>query len=659
MADENSFIQEIKFKVDDSELRAAVEFMKKELGNVSVSISSKLQTDLNKAGTEAEKTAKDVEKIGTEAEKTASDVEKIGKNLNKVDNGAKKAAVGAKKQADETKRANQEAHKLQGAWGKVAGAVKGALASYVGFKGISKLIGFGQGSIAAFSAQKRSELQLDTVLKNRNLGYASGYIKDAASEIQKRTTIGDESMIAGAAELATYVQDPRQLKRMMSLLADYSMGMTGGAELSPEALTNLATGLGKAFDGSYEAMRKKGFDTSELETIEKALKLNEDIEKGNVSIDKKTGELKLSNDEKQLLKWLNKNKGKNIEEMKITALENAMKDWKGLAEEFAKTDEGKIQQLKNTIGDMREEVGRKLLPVVGKLAKELKANLPALEEIFDSLSDAIVSLIDAVRDNMDNIKTFAKVMSKLVSFIAGNITSIIAFAGTLNAIKTFAPFASTGMGLVAAGIVGLAVVAIETSKKLRKARENSRYADAAEAVENFKRKRARVIQLKKQGKAWDQFSGKSVTQLEQEVMEDQKAVQKKIADYANTELQNGGEAGVEQEWLDAIFMSKGFNYKDSQGHVRHVFGKDANGDVTGLAEWKKKEQEFFDTYKDFMNGEMLKAKGDTTNNFVTVTNNITTDSDLVAKSIKENLRTLLTSQLNFTSRTSAAKALAI
>ena len=623
MADE--FVQDIKIKVDDSELRAAIELMRNAFGNgANVKITSGLEKGLKDAGKEAQKTAKATKDI-----------------------------------AKGTKEAKKETDGLAKSFNGMAGAVKNLVAAYAGFNGVSALIGFGKGSIEAFSAQKRSELQLDTVLKNRGIGYASGYIKNAASDLQKRTTIGDESMIAGASELATYVRDPKQLKRMMGLLADYSMGMTGGAELSPEAMTNLATGLGKAFDGSYEAMRKKGFDTSELETIEKALKLADDLKNGNIATDKKTGELKLSNDDKELVKWLQKNKGKNIEELKITALENALKDWKGLAEEFAKSDEGKIQQLKNTIGDMREEVGRKLLPVVGKLAKELKANLPALEEIFDSLKDAIVSLIDAVRYNMDNIKTFAKVMSELVSFIAGNITSIIAFAGALKAIKTFAPFASTGMGLVAAGIVGLAVAAIETSKKLRKARENSRYADAEEAVENFKRKQARVIQLKKQGKAWDQLSGKSVTQLEQEVMEDQKAVQKKIADYANTELQNGGEAGVEQEWLDAIFMSKGFNYKDSQGHVRHVFGKDANGDVTGLAEWKKKEQEFFDSYKEMMNDEMLKAKGDTTNNYVTVTNNITTDSDLVAKAIKENLRTLLTSQLNFTSRTSAAKALAI
>lgn len=636
MAEE--FVQVVKLKVDDSELRAAIDFMKKELGTVGVTIGSKITSATDQAATGAEK---------------------IGKGFSKADKEAKKTAKDAKDIAKGTKEAKKETDGLAKSFKGMAGAVKSLVAAYAGFKGVSALIGFGKGSIDAFTAQKRAELQLDTVLKNRGAGYASGYIKGEASRIQQRTTIGDESMIAGAAELATYVKDPRSLKRMMNLLADYSMGMTGGAELSPEALTNLATGLGKAFDGSYDAMRKKGFDTSELETIENALKLQDDLAKGNIKTDKKTGELKLSSDDKELLKWLKEHKGQNIEELKITALENALEDWKGLAEEFANTDEGKLQQLKNTIGDMREEVGRKLLPVVGKLANELKANLPTLEQIFDNLRDALVSIIEAVRDNLENIRDFAKVISELVSFIADHIQSIVAFSVALKAIKVFAPGASTGLGLVAAGIIGLAAAAIETSKKLRKARQDRRYGEAQEAVDNYVGMKNRIIRLKKQGKTFDPLTGQSVSQMEASLEGLRQKAGNAIRDYAKNEVENGQYAGVDQEWLDSLGVKPGGMYFKMGGRKINIYGKDANGEVTGLADWRKREQEFFGRYEDYKNEEMLKAKGNTTNNYVKVTNNITTDSDLVAKAIKENLRTLLTSQLNFTSRTSAAKALAI
>ena len=122
MADENSFVQQIKFKVDDSDLVAAIEFMKKELGVVNVAVGQKLTSN--------------IEKVGVEAQKTANDVGKIGQNFGKVDNEAKKAAKDTKKQADETRKAKAETDRLKGAWGKVAGAVKGAVAAYVGFQGI-------------------------------------------------------------------------------------------------------------------------------------------------------------------------------------------------------------------------------------------------------------------------------------------------------------------------------------------------------------------------------------------------------------------------------------------------------------------------------------------------------------------------------------------
>lgn len=656
MADENSFVQQIKFKVDDSDLVAAIEFMKKELGVVNVAVGQKLTSN--------------IEKVGVEAQKTANDVGKIGQNFGKVDNEAKKAAKDTKKQADETRKAKAETDKLQGAWGKVAGAVKGAVAAYVGFQGISKLVGFGQGSIAAFSAQKRSELMLDTVLKNRGMGSASQEIKNAASAIQGRTTIGDEAMISGAAELATYVKDPEQLKRMMNLLADYSMGMTGGAEMSPEALTNLATGLGKAFDGSYEAMRKKGFDTSELEKIEAALKLKDDIEKGNVKRDKETGELSLSNDEKELVKWLNENKGQNIEALKIGALEEALKDWKGLADEFAKTDEGKIQQLKNTIGDMREEIGRQLLPVVAKLADNIKKNLPTLKTLFESLGNVFKSLVNAITENMGVLKNMADWISGILNFIGDHLTEIVAFGAGMKVLGATLPLVKGGveglsialkglvvgnpLGAVAAGIAALVGVTLAVSKHLRKSREDKRYAAAEDAVGEVNR--------------WVNFKAKAGAEgrVQKNLDNARESLKNKIVDYAKM---HGG--AVPQEWLDALTIGRnGTKYNVNEFGFRqgnkytHIYGTGSTGKVIDPKTGKEFDPSVY-TYdpnaltKKLMDDVKKDTKGDTNITNIKYTNEITTDSDLMAKAIKENLRMLLTSNLSMITRSEGAKALAL
>lgn len=623
MADENSFVQEVKFKVDDSELRAAINMMRNAFGNgVDAKITGGLEKGLKKAGKEAKNVAKETDKI-----------------------------------AKSTKNAKKETDALTKSFDKMTGAVKGLVAAYAGFKGVSALVGFGQGSIAAFSAQKRAELQLDTVLKNRGLGFASGYIKNAASEIQQRTTIGDESMIAGAAELATYVKDPKQLKRMMGLLADYSMGMTGGAELSPESLTNLATGLGKAFDGSYEAMRKKGFDTSELEMITNALKLKEDLEKGNIKTDKNTGELKLSNDDKELLKWLKENRGKNIEDLKITALENAMKDWKGLADEFANTDEGRIQQLKNTIGDMREEIGRQLLPVVAELAGKLRENLPTLNALFNGMKNVLVSIMTSIKQHWGVLTGFVNTITGLLTVIAKYLPEIVAFAGTMKVVGALMPVLSGGLtaikvaatslvagnalGLVAGGLMALVATTLTLRQKLMEERKDERLAAGNKTVEEIQK----IKSTKWRDKGYEQ--GKA--------LEQHKKLEEQIVAYARVH-----DGAVPQEWLDA-YKSYLTDYegKKAEGTLKYrvgnkwqaVRGEKSSGPSLGV--------NFESEYKKAMEAVEKETKGATTINNINYTNNITTDSDLMAKMVKENLRTLLTSQLTFVSRSETARALAL
>ena len=642
MADE--FVQSIRLKVDDSELVAAIRRFREAFGG-------------GVAGIGGNNPVAGLEKGMQKASKAASDTAKKTRDI----------AAGMKV-------ATKETNGLASAFDRMKGAVTGLVGAYAGFKGVSALVGFGKGSIDAFVSQRKQEQMLDTVLRNNGMGYASKYIKNQASKIQARTTIGDESMIAGAAELSTYIKDPKRLSRMMNLLADYSMGMTGGAEMNPQMLTNLATGLGKAFDGTYDSLRKKGFDTSELEMITNALKLNEDLKKGNVKTDKKTGELKLSADDKELLKWLKEHRGQNVEDLKVAALERALKDWKGLADEFAKTDEGKIQQLKNTIGDMREEIGRELLPVVANLAKEIKGNLPALKGIFDSLKDSIVSMIRAVNDHMDGIKTLASTISSFVSFIAGHISEIVAFSVTFKTVSTFAPAAASGMesigssimklvrsnafGLVAAGIVALSVTAVEAAKKMRKAREDRRYGEAQDAIDRYSDTKARVARLKSQGKSFDPLTGRSVSEMEGSLKGLREKAGFAVADYAKNRIENGQYSGVEQGWLDKLDAKNGFDMKVG-GRKVHVYGTDANGDVTGFAEWKKAEDAFRDVYEKSKEDAAMAGKGDTYNNNITVYNSISADSEMTAKIIKEQLRFFATSQLNFTSRTAAAKAFAL
>lgn len=637
MAEE--FVQSIKLKVDDSELVAAVKRFREAFGG-------------GVAGVGGNNPAAGLEKGMKKASKAASEAARQAKNI-----------------SSGMKEATRETNGLASAFDRMKGAVTGLVAAYAGFKGISALVGFGRGSIDAFVTQRKQEQMLDTVLRNNGMGNASKFIKLRASQIQKRTTIGDEAMLAGAAELSTFVKDPRKLSRMMNLLADYSMGMTGGAEMNPQMLSNLATGLGKAFDGTFDSLRKKGFDTSELETISNALKLNEALKKGEIKTDKKTGELKLSADDKELLKWLKDHNGQDVEELKIAALEKAMADWKGLADEFAKTDEGKIQQLKNDIGDMREEIGRELLPVVGELAKSMKENLPTLKKVFEGFKDVLVSLMETVKAHTGEIREFASAFSDALKLFSQAPVEIMGFVAAMKLLgpamrsaRASALDSGTGFlllgktlknigkgGLVAGAIWGLEQIYDAAKAGIEYFQHKVRELDRTTHESNFNEE-MRYVRSAQQMQNELKLSEKEKAEVLSRVEGvDPNINTQNVRDPAVAMLFKGLTEN-QRSWMTYEFEKRKHKSK-ALGHMN---------DMNKVGQLPKPDFSTEDELEKQLKAESAKmTKGDTYNNNITVYNSISADSEMTAKIIKEQLRFFATSQLNFTSRTAAAKAFAL
>ena len=622
MADENSFVQQIKFKVDDSELVAAIEFMKKELGVVNAAVGQKLTSN--------------IEKVGAEAQKTASDVGKIGQNIEKVDNAAKKAASDTRKQAEATRKAKTETDRLQGAWGKVAGAVKGAVAAYVGFQGISKLVGFGQGSIAAFNVQNRAEKMLEFGMRQNGTSARAQELKDYASSIQGRTMYGDEAMLTAAGSWQNKIRDVDNSKRMMELVADFAARSTGGGAVDAGQMRGFAQQLMQSLSGRAITLKAQGFDISAIEDLQKIR------QKG----------------------------GTVTEDMEIAALEKVLAPIKGLSSELARTDEGKIQQLKNTIGDMREEIGRQLLPVVAKLADNIKKNLPTLKTLFESLGNVFKSLVNAITDNMGALRTMADWISSLLNVIGDHLTEIVAFGAGMKVLSAALPLVSGGisglsvalkglvvgnpLGAAAAGIAALVGVTLALHDKFKKSREDKRFADVEDAIQEVNYRAS----FKPKDGAENYAQGKF-----EEARNDLK---NKIVEYAKM---HGG--AVPQEWLDALTIGRnGTKYSVNEFGFRqgnkytHIYGTGSTGKVIDPKTGKEFDPGVY-TYdpnalsKQLMDGVKKDTKGDTNITNIKYTNEITTDSDLMAKAIKENLRMLLTSNLSMITRSEGAKALAL
>ena len=316
------------------------------------------------------------------------------------------------------------------------GKVKSIAAAYLGMKGI----GWVKDSLALFDTQNNAETQLQTVLKNMGgSSEAFASLKAKASELQGKTAYGDEILLGGAAEFATYMSDDAAISKMMETLTNYAAGMSGGGEIGYEEMVNYATGLGKIMTGSYDAMTKKGFEFTDQQ--KKIIENGTDMEKALV----------------------------------ISEVIN--ESWAGLAEQMANTPEGKIISLKNSFGDMREELGARVYPAVMQLFNTISANSGSLHGIITGLATPInlilvitTKLVNGIANVYNYVNKYWGKIGPIVYGIAGAFAAYNAAllvhkayllgAAIVQGIKTVAEYANAKATLKAAEAAGVNTAAL-------------------------------------------------------------------------------------------------------------------------------------------------------------------------------------------------------
>ncbi|MCD8196122.1 MAG: hypothetical protein LUE24_02975, partial [Lachnospiraceae bacterium] len=258
-------------------------------------------------------------------------------------------------------------------------------------------------ALEAAQTQTTVETQLKTVLQNmaenaEEVESIYDRITAKASALQQATIYGNETYIAGAAELATYFTDADAIETMMDTLANYAAGMSGGAELTTDELVDYATNLGKIMTGSYDAMTKKGFEFSDAQKA---------IIEGTAT-------------EEQLTEALGDEWRNMSEEMQAAQVISDIinESWDGLAETLADLPAAKVTQFKNAWGDVKEVIGNKLYPAVGDFFSMLSEKLPAAQELLeggsDWLANAFEELIPSISEAIDGAIEKAEELAKTI-----------------------------------------------------------------------------------------------------------------------------------------------------------------------------------------------------------------------------------------------------
>lgn len=257
--------------------------------------------------------------------------------------------------------------------------------------------------------QAKAEQKLITIYKNR-MGVnkaAAQSTMELASALQKQGVIGDEVTLAGAQQLATFAKYPSTINTILPAMDNW-LAQEKGLSATQEDAEAKAKILGKALNGNVGALGRLG--------------------------------IKLTEAQQEILKT-------GTEEEKAAVIADALNSKFGdMNAELAKTDAGKIQQARMTLGDMGEEIGAVLLPAVADLATW----------IGEHLLPKIQSLISWLQQH-PKIATFALALAGITA-VAGPLIMIIGgIVSAIGTLITFAPILAGAIGAISAPV--LAVVA--------------------------------------------------------------------------------------------------------------------------------------------------------------------------------------------------------
>lgn len=289
--------------------------------------------------------------------------------LGKIDPSLNRALSKAQKQSANTGKSMSKNMKNAGAamTKTVKGFAKTAVAAFASISAAAKLKEFAQACITEAKAAIDVETKLETLLKNvtkiqirgpNAAADAANNLMKVADQMERSGVVAGDVMVAGFQQLASFQLDDKDITTLSDGMADL-LAQTKGLNASQSDAVSVANMIGKVMTGSVGALTRVGiiFD----ENQEKVLKMG-------------TAEEKVA----MLAEVLKQNVG-------------------GVNKALAQTDQGKLVQAENAIGQAKEEIGRKLLPIVANFATKavplVGKALDKVGTIIDRISPHITKLV--------------------------------------------------------------------------------------------------------------------------------------------------------------------------------------------------------------------------------------------------------------------------
>lgn len=292
------------------------------------------------------------------------------------------------------------AEKLDSAFAKAKGA------SFALLGGLTALgaaaVGVAKTSLDAWAAQEAASDRLRTVLKNVVGARKEDILmlEKQASALQRVTRFSDEEIVSAQAFLGTFKLTASQIKTITPHLLDMAEALrkTSGGTIDLEQASNM---LGKAIaSGQLANLRRVGVTLSDTQ-----MKL-----------------FKTASQEKRVA-------------MMAQILDQ---NFKGVAKSAGTTLAGAIDRAKNAFGEVQEEIGKRLAPVVENLANRFM-------RFIDKLGGAS-GVIDFLKKKFELLQPYLPIIAGAI--LAGLVPAFTALAASIWAsIAPLIPFIAAGAAL--------------------------------------------------------------------------------------------------------------------------------------------------------------------------------------------------------------------
>lgn len=306
-----------------------------------------------------------------------------------------------------------------------------AVAGTVAFAGLSLAV---KGSLEAAGEAAKVQAQLGAVLKSTGgiAGITAEKAIDLSRALQKETTFGDEAILSAENLLLTFTKIGKDVfPDATKTVLDMSVAL--GQDTKSSAIQ-----LGKALNDpivGVSALRKVGVSfTEDQQNLIKSL-----VETGDLM-----GAQKM-------------------------ILDELAKEFGGSASAEAETFAGKMKQISEQVGDVKENIGNALLPA---LELALKKITPVLNKILD--------WTEANPELTSQIIIAAGALAGITAVVG---TLGMALPGIIKAVKgLWAAFSFLAANPIVLVIAGLALISVNIYKIIDAYREMNKMADEAKAA---------------------------------------------------------------------------------------------------------------------------------------------------------------------------------